>query len=367
MLLLYFNSCQQENASPYIDKPETKSTDDVVLINVHVEITIGGIPYQNLDAPIRIIGYDSGNTRQWKEDFDAIGPIDTLHVKNGFHHYSIELVDKWGIHDIQSEISGEDLWDARADGPLPFTYVLGGSKEAKKLLKYETSRETSIPGTGIVYQPQSRVKYTYREDGRVDFIAYEIYNSVNLVFEAMKTETFHYEGEVLSKINTTVNEQLNRVDEYFYGTENKIVQQISGLTLTQTTHYVESNRVQIDYEVSNGNSFAYAFDIREKNIARDKTTKPGQLCSEGMYTYDKNINPFRHLGYMDFNLQNWSASNKLTEQVEYKACSFPTLIPVWHRYVYDVDGYPTEKITTYQSGSPQQTSPYHSKVEYYYE
>jgi hypothetical protein len=100
----------------------------------------------------------------------------------------------------------------------------------------------------------------------------------------------------------------------------------------------------------------------------------GQICNTGTYKYDKNINPLRHLGYLDFDLQNWSANNKLTEDVHYKACGFPTLIPLKHDYTYDPDGYPVRKITTYKSGSfdgesnpDSSTPPRHSKVEFYYE
>ena len=107
----------------------------------------------------------------------------------------------------------------------------------------------------------------------------------------------------------------------------------------------------VNYSLSDGNSLTYEFDILNKNIISDENSQYGQLCNQGNYQYDKNINPFRHLGFMDFNFQNWSVGNKVTEDVHYLACGFPTLIPVSHSYTYDQDGYPLKKITIYKTGS----------------
>ncbi|HEY5750375.1 MAG TPA: hypothetical protein VIU12_30125, partial [Chryseolinea sp.] len=159
-----------------------------------------------------------------------------------------------------------------------------------------------------------------------------------------------------------------------YGTENKITATLhyaNELVGTQTSRTDnENNRVNVNYSYSNGRAFSYAFDVSYKNIVSDKTTQ-GQICNTGNYAYDKNINPFRHLGYMDFNFENWPANNKVTEDVHYLACGFPSIIPVSHVCTYDSDGYPLTKITTYKKGSQDdQNDPdpsFHTKVEYSYE
>jgi hypothetical protein len=344
----------------------------VVLVKVQVIIVVGEVPYGNLDAHIRVKGFDASNVIQWMKEYDFVGLNDILEIKNGFHHYSIELVDKWGINDVQSEISGKDVWDFRADGPLPQTVALGGSKNAKKLSSYVTSHEVNMPGADIAYQFDSRVLYTYNGDGSVATIHHEIYNDQTSRFEEEKVETFTYDNGsgYVSKIAVTLNGKPYQEYKYEYGLKTKITLTSSdGFVTTQITSVnreTNSPNFFVNYSFSNGQSFLYEFDLRFRNIANDKTIKSGELCEQGSYTYDKYINPFKHLGYIDFDLQNWSASNKVTEDVDYIACSFPTLIPLSHSYSYNQDGYPVTKITTYRSGNSN-TSPHHSKIDFYYE
>jgi len=367
-LLISMLSCQYEDISTTKNNV-SESNGSVVLIKAAVKISVGGILYENLDGHIKINGYDINNTLQWSKAYDLVGPLDTLEAQNGYHHYSIELVDKWGVNDSQTEIPAKDIWDGRADGPLPTTYVLGGSIKAKKLLSYVTSAEVNVAGSGKVYQPQSRESYAYNGD-QLQYIHHETYNPQTLQFEETSVDAFSYESKKVSKIITTLNGQLYAEYRYEYGLENKIMETLhfnNDLVWTVTfTNNFDSSNVHVNYDLSNGRSFFYQFDVQYKNIARDKTVQSDELCNQGSYTYDKNINPFRHLGYVDFNLQNWSSNNKLTEHVNYLACSFPSLIPLAYYYTYDQDGYPLKKFTKYKSGS-NQNSAYHTSVDFYYE
>ena len=361
---------------------EVISNDSVILVKTQVVISVGGIIYENLDASIRVKGYDSNNTTQWTNDYNFTGPTDELEIKNGFHHYSIELVNKWGINDIQSGIPLKEIWDGRADGPLPITYVLGDAKNAKKLLRFVTSREVSIAGAGVVYQPELLVSYTYNGDGRLEYIHHEIYNTQTSQFEETSTDAFTY-GDAGLKILTTLDG--NPYSEYHYESGDGVaVHQITvinyfdngriwTLTSAGSPNSETTNHVSASYIYSSGTSFLYEFDFSYKNIVSDKTTRQGELCHYTNFIYDKNINPFHHLGYLDFYFENWSVNNKLTEDAHYKACGFPVLIPVSHSYTYDQDGYPVQKITTYKGGSfdgennPDVLYPYHSKTDFYYE
>ena len=84
------------------------------------------------------------------------------------------------------------------------------------------------------------------------------------------------------------------------------------------------------------------------SIKSDKTTRGSTLCSQGTYDYDKGINPFSHLGYVDFLLRNYSINNRIAEQVDYIGCSFPSFIPEFTDYNYDGDGYPTTATKHYK-------------------
>ena len=348
---------------------------DVMLIKSNVKVEIGGVLYENVDAHIRVNGYDADNVSQWEKDFNFVGPTDNLlEVKNGYHHYNIALVDKWGTNDIQSNIPGQAFWDGRADGSLPVTYVLVGSTKAKKLSSYVLSNEVSVAGGGTIYQPNLKVEFTYTAEGHLDHIHHKTYNPKTTQFEETTTDAFVYEGDVVSEITTTLNDGPYAEYQYRYGIENKITatlhyaDELVGTQTSQTDS--ENNRVNASYSYSNGRAFLYTFDFSYKNIVSDKTTQ-GQICNTGTYGYDKNINPFRHLGYMDFNFENWPANNKVAEDVQYFTCGFPSIVPVTHAYTYDLDGYPVTKITTYKKGTPDDhTNPdpsFHTKVEYSYE
>jgi hypothetical protein len=349
------------------------NTDSVVLIRANVKMEVGGLLYENVDALINIKGYDSTNKIQWTRKYNFIGPSDmVLEVRNGFHHYRIELEEKWGVRDVKNEIAGKDLWKGRADGPVPVTYTLLGSRKAKKILKSITSSEVNIAGGGTVYQPEYGVAYMYKANGHIESIHHEIYNAELSQFEESHIETFIYQDNAVSKIIATRKGKPFSELNYTYGIQNRIVEKNSnsGITTTQLFAMDSLNKnAVVRYESSNGQSFLYNFDFNYNNIIKDKTTKAGQRCSDGVYAYDKNINPFRQLGYIDFNLQNWSVNNKLTEHVHFVACSFPTLIPVSHEYIYDNEGYPLRKITTYKTGYGENApnSPYHRKVDFYYE
>lgn len=91
-----------------------------------------------------------------------------------------------------------------------------------------------------------------------------------------------------------------------------------------------------------------------KNIISDEIID-GVVCNEGAYEYDREINPFRHLGFLDFYLNNLSINNKTIEEKNYYDCSFPTRIPENHEYEYDMKGYPLIKITTYDDGKRSMT------------
>jgi hypothetical protein len=367
------SSCHYDN-TVLPENPGTSSGPSAVWIKSNVKIAIGGVLYENLDALIRVKGYDAANKVLWSQDYSFTGPADNVwSVKNGLDNYSIELMNKWGIHDIQSGITASQLWDGRADGPQPVTYVLGGSKLAKKLSMYTVSRQVAS-SPQITFEPESRAKFVYDSNGQLQSIHYETYNSQTLKFEETSVDTFTYSGNAVSSIVNTLEGNLYTESHYEYGTQNIIRQKLyynNNLEWTLTSSRNEDNNsVHALYSLSNGNSFTYDFNFSFKNQAKDVTIQSGEVCNEGNYTYDKNINPFRHLGYLDFNFRNWSANNRLTENVIYKACGFPTVQPFAYEYVYDEDGYPVQKITNCKNGSfgsVENIVSYRTKTEFVYQ
>lgn len=346
---------------------EVVSGDSVVLVKTDVKILVGDVLYENLNARLRAKGYDAQNNLKWTANYDYNGPTDIIRVKNGFDHYSLELVDKWGVNDVQADIPARDLWEGRADGAHPTTFGLAGIRDAKKLSKTISYRENKVEN-GFQYETESRTLYSYFSDGKLESIRREMYNPTTKQFDPMTKDIFVYEGSQLLKIITTMGNELYSDLSYTYGTENTISGTLYfNRDMKQTVKWKvdEGSSVLANYSFSNGQSFSYGFDILHKNIVSDETIKEGRVCNDGFYTYDKNINPFHHLGYVDFSLTNWSASNKLTENVTHRACSFPQLMPESYDYIYDNDGYPTQQITTYKRNNGGSANG-HMRTEFFY-
>jgi hypothetical protein len=349
------------------------SNDATILIKTNVKIKVGNILYENVDADILVRGYDENNSIRWTRNYKFIGPADNvLEIKNGFHHYSIVLVDKWGVTDTRDQLAREELWESRADGPLPATFVLAGTVAAKKLSRYVTSREINVPGEGIVYRPETRVSYLYNDDGRLESAHYERYDFGASQFVEYQSEVFIYDGSAVSKIQVNGLEgQPSTEYHYVYGDQNTITQVSASdhqtLWIQTATTNPENRRVTVSYNYFTGSSFIYEFDFLLKNMVDDRTVKDNRICNERSFSYDKSINPFRHLGYIDFFFENWSANNIVAQSANYFACSFPaSAVPVAHSYTYDHDGYPVKKVTTYSQSFPS-TYPYHSETIFYYE
>jgi hypothetical protein len=211
------------------------------------------------------------------------------------------------------------------------------------------------PDGSTVFRPESRVIYHYNAAGQLENIHYESYNSTKSQFEESSVDIFTYTGTAVSHITSYLLGKLYADYDYQYGSVNKITETMhydNELVWTQASATNEVNdHMTVNNTFSNGRSFKYEFDILFKNNIRDKDIQGAELCNKGDYQYDKYINPFRHLGYTDINFRNWSVNNKLLEDVHYLACGFPTLVPVYHEYLYDEDGYPTNEITTYKGGS----------------
>ncbi len=365
--LTLVSSCQEETLTP---------NDQVIPAKTKVLVAVGRTIYENVDALVRVKAYDAASNLRWQRDYSYTGPEDILMISDGFDHYQIELVDKWGISDITSDILRNDLLAGRADGDAPITFTLGGSISAQRLQSVTVSNEVRMPNNTIVYVPSLRDIYTYNNFGQLELIRHQIYNTMKASFEEGSAELFGYEGVRVTNIKITQpNGAVDKEYVYEYALDFGRASKITETNFTTgfvTTQFIEKDyaadhpKVLMTENFSNGNFLAYDFDVEFNNIVSDKTTANNELCSSGSYGYDKNINPFHHLGYMDFGLRNWPANNKMTSNVNFIGCGFPSLIPVFHTFTYRSDGYPSQMITTYKSAS-NSTTVLHTKTDFSYE
>jgi hypothetical protein len=213
---------------------------------------------------------------------------------------------------------------------------------------------------GLGFDPQMKVTYEYNNDGSVNKYTVFTYDPDAGSLQELRYFTFSYVNNRVDKINGFMTGEATPYVDYAYayladGSVSKISEKnlAAGINSEAIFSYDGSdNSVKVAYTFSNGGSFEYEFFHEGGNIVSDKTTKGSQLCSDGEYSYDQHINPFNNLGYVDYLLTNVSANNKLTEDVNYVACAFPSLVPESYTYEYDDKGYPIVVTTFYKSESP---------------
>src|SRR5688572_22701180 len=247
---------------------------------------------------------------------------------------------------------------------LPMIFILAGCQDdecpiAAKDQKLDYYIE-SFDVDGLGFDPQMKVTYEYNSEGRVTQYTVFTYNPEVQSLQELNNFVFTYVNNRVDQIQGYFPDKDTPYVEYSYvyladGSVSKISEKNTAAGVNSEANFsydAADNSVKVAYTFSNGGSFDYEFFKEGGNVVSDKTTKGSQLCSDGEYTYDQHINPFNRLGYVDYSLTNVSANNKLTEDVNYVACAFPSLVPESYTYEYNDRGYPTIVTTLYKSGSP---------------
>jgi len=209
------------------------------------------------------------------------------------------------------------------------------------------------------FQPALKVTYEYNSSGNLNKSRVLTYNPDIKSFNEVRHLDFIYTDNALSRILGYLPDESSPYleDTYEYLPDGRVatINETNtnvGINSEAKFAYDQTNQsTKVSYTFSNGGSFEYEFFVSDGNVMTDKTTRGSQLCSDGQYTYDDSINPFKNLGYIDYLLTNLSANNKLTENTNYVNCSFPSFIPESYSYEYNDRGYPTLITTFYKSGT----------------
>jgi len=218
------------------------------------------------------------------------------------------------------------------------------------------------------FQPQAQINFEYDKFGTLTKSTFLSYNPDTKLMGEQRHMIFYFKNNQVDKIEGFMANNSTPYVTYTYSylqdsRVDKIAENNSstGLTSEVNFSYLANDSIEARYQYSNGGSFEYRFRYLNGNILNDKTTRGLQLCSDGVYTYDQFKNPLQTLGYIDYDLINFSVNNKVTENVEYVGCAFPSLLPESYVYEYDSNGYPTTATTFYKGGTIRK-----SERKYYY-
>jgi hypothetical protein len=343
-------------------------TQEWIKIRVQLEITVGEIYYPNLDAAFTVHAFDDTNTEVWTQDYDYVGPeSNDLKIRTGYDHYTVEA-RKWG-QTLQHVYSHPTLFEIRVrEGEIPVVQVFQAKVQPKRVSSTVSSWTRVVNGQTVT-EPTARTDYEYTA-GRISGMKTYVWSAEDKSFIAQTNSEFVYDNNLLQKIVTrNAGDLSGHVDDiYTYDSDGKVshIQHLpSGGNVASDvdlSYFGSGGSVRAVYKFSNGAGFEYDVHNEFGSSRSDKTTRFGELCSTGNYTYDKNVNPLAHLGYIDYLFRNYSFSNRLTEDVDYVGCAFPSLVAESYSYVYDKDEYPVRQETNYR-GTELKTIVEYSYVE----
>lgn len=229
------------------------------------------------------------------------------------------------------------------------------SNSGTQLAYYTESYDLS--GLDLGFTPQLKVEYRYKE-GKISRYTVSGYNPDLKSFVKQRYFDFAYVNDQVSTIKGYLPDASTHYIEYSYqyspdGRVLKITEDNDGTGINSEANFSYNdadNLIKVAYTFSNGGSFEYEINYSNENIVSDKTTRGAQLCNDGVYTYDTNHNPFKDLGYIDYFLSNLSSNNKLTEDINYVGCAFPSFVPESYSYQYNDQGYPIIATTFFTGG-----------------
>ncbi|HEY1115541.1 MAG TPA: hypothetical protein VGE66_18365 [Chitinophagaceae bacterium] len=303
-------------------------------VKVKAAITVGDVVYDSIPATFTITSWDRSGV-MYQRDVQLAAGTQTVYLPKAHTKYRIQLA-KWGITDVRTLLPNE-LNEAA-------TYVLGGSKAAKKIRE-----EVHYTYENESFRPQIKRAFVYDNDGKLA----EVQNYGNMDgyatdnMELYSIDRFGYTGNKLEDI-TTFDQQdggaITGFNRFAWTTEGK-------LNHIQFANQNEQSSCRIFYPDAQGNnervytefylndlSLSSNVELKFKggNRVEEKTTIPNYPAATRTYTYDAGINPYVFLKWPTMNFTYDSKNNVVEEK--YSNVS----IRIEKEYTYDADGFVKE-------------------------
>lgn len=318
----------QDDANPYMK------------VKIKAIMKIGNIVYDSLPASLRLTTWnDKGEMTTTYSHLNAgVNEVQVLKAAVKFEF----LVSKWGTNDAMT-LNRQDIDEATV-------YILGGSKEAKKLKSERVYKQ--VNGVDVA---ESKTDYFYDHLGNLLKIDYWLRKTDNTPFLAM-TDIFEYANGRASKIvrRNVENNSILATTSFSYDLQGKVTgisQDDNGFETNATVEYFYTSKPEIKIQyIYPSRSFDMNYYMRFKggNVIESSSATSHNNTETGRYSYDFNINPYVHMKWPNLFLSNNSLNNVTSQQKEYYG-SYPVSYPYSFNYTYDADGYPTQVIKNYKS------------------
>lgn len=319
---------------------------------VDVKIQVGSIVYSDIECVLDVTAYNGAQDVKWTSSFNYDNKDNSaISIPSGYDHYKISL-NKWGVTD-EIIISANELKDHRANGPDPKRYLLGGHVAAKRL-KY-TIKSMDNGNEGV--RPLVKTEYIWKNDLLTTITNSEYIHEQDAFNPTSRYDVTYKDNVVYLVTGYAVNQNTKSIETIYEYYDNRQLKSISETSFTGgVNHFVSitydetNNTGTAVYSHSIGNGYTYKFKYAYGNIVESSLAAFGTKCNEGTFKYDKNINPYRHLGFVHSGLIYISVNNKLEEDVAWTGCAFPDTVIEKIEYEYDDEGYPLKRTLTWSNG-----------------
>ncbi len=311
-------------------------------IKLKLAMKVGEIDYDDMPGTVLYFAWDENQQRSGNY-IPLAGGINELELSGTARRHQF-LLTKWGqtyeLNVLKKEVKADSV------------YILGGVKQAKKLLS-----ELTYKLVGNNYVAESKNTYSYNRDGKLAGVDYYLKKADNSPYLAMKDQ-FQYSNSKLEKIirlDEKNNESGSTSFSYnAYGKVNGIVELADNIRTTASVSYNHSpetglTEVGFEYVYSHNNILMrYHQRYYQGNLLSDNSNTSHHNTETGQYSHDNNINPYAHMGWFNLFLSNQSKNNLIRQSKAYQN-SYPVALAYDFHYKYDADGYPIELIRHYKS------------------
>jgi hypothetical protein len=171
-------------------------------------------------------------------------------------------------------------------------------------------------------------------------------------------DQFQYSSNRLEKIIRLDEKNIESGSTSFsYDHDGKIngVVEVAGNIRTSgsVSHYhsTETDLTEVGFEYSyshNNIGMRYYQRYYQGNLLSDNSNTTHHDTETGQYMYDKNINPYAHMGWLNLHLSNQSRNNMVGQTKSYQN-KYPLALAYEFHYKYDAEGYPVELVRHYKS------------------
>jgi hypothetical protein len=318
----------QEDADPYMK------------VKMKAIMKIGNIVYDSLPAALTITTWnDKGEMSTTYGHLNA--GINEVSILKAATKYQFTM-SKWG--------TGETRTFSRQEIDLNTIYILGSSKDAKKLTSERVYK--IVNGADV---PESKTQFYYNASGNLSRIDYWLKKQDQTTYLAM-TDAFEYANGRATRIVRTdrENQSVITVSSFTYDNAGKvtsIAQNDNGFQTDATVEYFYTStpEIKVHYTYpSRTFDMNYYMRFRGGNMIESSAATSHHNTELGRNSYDLNINPYVHMRWPNLFLSNNSLHNITSQQKDYSG-SYPTAYPYSFNYTYDADGYPTQVIKHFRS------------------